>query len=222
MQQELNSRALQTLSDEELIARYYRCQDEALEVLHDRYYPRLVAFLSKQGGVSKEDAEDLAEVVFYRIVRTKKTGQGRYDPQQSASFKTWLFRIAVNLLNDFRSRKKLPVISFDDLKAGEEAGAGEPFEERLPDEAPTPEEVVLREAEKQAVRECLQTLPPRERLALTLWLEMDGKMKLADLAEILGCSVPTAWRVLQRALRLMGECLAGKGVGGKSPGESEK
>jgi DNA-directed RNA polymerase specialized sigma24 family protein len=54
------------------------------------------------------------------------------------------------------------------------------------------------------------TLPPRERVAMALWLETNGEMKLADLADRLGVSVPTAHRVLKSAFRHMRECLESK------------
>src|SRR5258708_3399320 len=51
----------------------------------------------------REDAEDLAQEVFLRVYRGRKT----YEPR--AKFSTWLFHITQNLLrNTIRSRRRRP------------------------------------------------------------------------------------------------------------------
>src|SRR5437868_3333578 len=69
------------MDDETLIVRYYSCEDAAFAELYGRYFPRLVAFLRR--SVSADQAEDLAEEVFLRVVRTKATGSSRFDPQRN-------------------------------------------------------------------------------------------------------------------------------------------
>jgi RNA polymerase sigma-70 factor (ECF subfamily) len=203
---------LRGLSDEDLIADYYACDDDAMDELYRRYCARLEQFF-RNGGLSEEEARDKAQDVFVRVMETKYPLLGSraqpYDPHRGTSFKTWLFRIATNLLIDVR-RRQGRTVDFTSLEREGEEGEVEPFEETVPDEEPSPEERTLAKETRQDVHDCMGTLPPRERVAMALWLETNGEMKLADLADRLGVSVPTAHRVLKSAFRHMRECLESK------------
>ena len=199
------------MSDEKLIEAYYECDNEAFEELYRRYIARLEQFFIK-AGLGQQCAEDMSQDTIVRVMETKTTPCKRYSQSRGASFKTWLFTIAYHLLVDKlrRHQKQGIEISFSDLEVEGEAGE-EPFEELIPSAEPTPEEKSLSQKLRQAVHECMESLPDRERIAIALWLETDGGMKEKDLAQILGVSVPTAHRVLKRAFCLMRKCLEGKG-----------
>src|SRR5438105_2709287 len=87
------------LADEDLVDRYYGCDDAAFAELHRRYWPRLVVFFRR--FVSAADAEDLAQETLLRLARTKRTGGGRFDRARGTAFAAWLFRIAHNVLQTF-------------------------------------------------------------------------------------------------------------------------
>ncbi len=194
------------------MAAYHACDDAAFEEIWRRYRARLEQFL-RIGGLSEEDAQDRAQDVFVRVMETKHPppdgGARPYDPTVGALFKTWLFTIATRLLIDTLRRQRRTV-DFSALEVQGEEGEVEPFEETLPGEERSPEEQALAQQRRQDVHDCMETLPPRERVAIALWLETNSEMKLENLADALGVSVPTAHRVLKRAFRLMQECLERK------------
>ncbi|MFQ3610175.1 MAG: sigma-70 family RNA polymerase sigma factor [Fimbriimonadales bacterium] len=201
------------MSDKELIASYYQCHDEALDTLWHRHYARLKQFFYTR-NLSEAEAEDSVQELFVRVMETKHGSRaGAYDPQRAASVKTWLYHTAKNLATD-RLRKKGRETTFSYFDVEDDEGEVEPFEEMLPAGEPTPEEQLMASEWCEAVHECMQNLPDRERMAMALWLETDGEMKLKDLAGILEVSEPTAHRVLKKAFQLMKECLECKGLSG--------
>src|SRR4029077_16635683 len=77
----------------------------AFEELVERYQARLVALMHHLVG-NADEAEDLAQEVFFRVYRSRKKYRAR------AKFSTWLFTIANNLaLNALRARKRRPAVS---------------------------------------------------------------------------------------------------------------
>jgi RNA polymerase sigma-70 factor (ECF subfamily) len=204
------------MTDEELIAAYYACDDAAMDELYRRYYARLVVFFHRS-GLSQQPAEDQMHDVFVRVMETKKPPKGRsprrYDPTTGVSFRAWLFRIALNLLRDTWRKSERRDISNQPPEAAEGQGIG--FETTIAGKELPPGDLVLAKERRVQVHECLAALPERERVTLSLWLELQGEVTLARFAETLDVSVPTAWRVLQRALRLMRASLETKGVTGR-------
>jgi RNA polymerase sigma factor (sigma-70 family) len=198
------------MDDEALMAAYYACDNAALETVYQRYLARL-HFFFRGGGLSANDVEEQAQEVFLRVMNTKHHMWGSqaapYDRSGGASLRTWLFRIASNLLCTALERRGrwTPFSVLDPAGEGEDAG---PIEQALAEERFSPEMRALVRERVQAVRNCLHTLPDRERVVVDLWLATEGEMKLADIGESLGVSVPTAHRVLRRALDLMRRCLA--------------
>ena len=157
-----------------------------------------------------------------RSIRSQETPPQRYDPHHSsgASFRTWLFAIARRIIAD---RRRQPFL-FSDLEGSNLEGgeSGDPtalqrdfdFNRR-----PAEDEAVARE-HRAAVHECRDGLPPRERLAINVWLEHEGARGVGNIlaAELRtqfpgrGASAATASTLLTGALDLMRECLEGKGV----------
>jgi hypothetical protein len=64
----------ENIRDETLMAAYYG-DNQALEVLYKRHYPRVVALLRNLGAGN--DAENLAEETFLKVAMTKFEGEGR-------------------------------------------------------------------------------------------------------------------------------------------------
>jgi len=77
----------------EVIRGAQRGDEAAFDRLVAAYGRRIVGFLYRLTG-SRDDAEELAQEVFVRIVRTIRAYRhdGRFEP--------WLFRIAANLARD--------------------------------------------------------------------------------------------------------------------------
>src|SRR3954451_17726476 len=73
-------------------------RDDAFERLFRAHARDLLGFLAYRTG-SDAEAEDLAAATFERAYRARR----RFDPRRGSE-KTWLYRIAVNLLNDHHRR----------------------------------------------------------------------------------------------------------------------
>ncbi|HLJ96828.1 MAG TPA: RNA polymerase sigma factor [Gemmataceae bacterium] len=106
----------------------------------------------------REDAEDLAQEVFLRVYRGRKT----YEPR--AKFSTWLFHITQNLLrNTIRSRRRRPCLRLDAL-------ACSPFlaEHLFRDDGESPTRPIERAELAKIVRTALSHLAHRQRTAVEL------------------------------------------------------
>ena len=103
------------------------------------------------------DAEDLAQIVFVKIFQKIEQYHG------DAPFPHWVSRIAVNTcLNELRAEKARPELRWADL-GEEQAQALERVVDRS--EAPSAAEQL---ASRDLAERLLETLPPRDRLILTL------------------------------------------------------
>src|SRR6516165_10390851 len=88
--------------DVRLMLRVRDDEPAAFEELVARFQHRLVGVMHHLIG-NADEAEDLAQEVFLRVYRARKT----YTPK--AKFSTWLFTIANNLaLNSLRDRQRRP------------------------------------------------------------------------------------------------------------------
>jgi RNA polymerase sigma-70 factor, ECF subfamily len=81
---------------EAILARARRGEDDALRELFRRYQPRLLRFLR---GLEPSAADDLAGEVWLGVARRLERFEG-----DDTAFRTWLFAIARNRLNDYRRR----------------------------------------------------------------------------------------------------------------------
>lgn len=167
---------------------------EAASQLVARHLPRMTALARRMLGDSAE-AEDVAQDVFLKVWTQAK----RWQPGQ-AKFETWLHRVAINACLD-RLRKKRGV-SLDEA------------EERV-DPAPDPEQSLQQNQTARAVDAALQTLPERQRAAITL-CHYQGLTNI-EAASALDVSVDALESLLARGRRALKEKLshlAGAGAPG--------
>jgi RNA polymerase sigma-70 factor (ECF subfamily) len=95
-------------SDPVLVAAYRHGNELAAAELIERHITALGRFLYSSGA-DRDDVEDLVQETLFRAFRRLATWRGE------ASFRSWLFTIAGNLLRDqFRSRKGRQVLSLND------------------------------------------------------------------------------------------------------------
>lgn len=83
---------------------------QAAEHLLERYYDEIYRFAYRQLG-DKEDAMDLTQNIFLAVFRALPG----YD-RKKASFRTWLYRIAVNKAIDLRRRVQPLQMPLEDLE----------------------------------------------------------------------------------------------------------
>lgn len=166
----------------------------AYERLVDRFGGRVYGFLYRMTG-SRQDAEDLLQEVFVRVVRTIA------DYQHDGRFEAWLFRIAANLVRDrIRRIKRAPkIISDAAVSSGseEETGGSSPGGMGA---STGPASAALESREDlEALNAALATLPEPEREVIML--RHFSELSFKDIAIALNCPLGTA---LARAHRGLG------------------
>ncbi len=157
-------------SDAELLAAFGAGDVRAFETLVRRYQ-RPVLAIARRFARDQDDAEDLAQRAF--INASQRAGGWR-----GGSFKSWLFRIAVNLAkNHLRDTAR-----FDRSEEAQER------ERHSTD--PDAEARLARAQQQRALREAVARLPRRQREVLLL--RIDGDLAFAEIARTLGITVVNA------------------------------
>ena len=162
---------------------------EALVRLHERLVFGIIGSFLRR----RQDVEDLAQEVFLKAY----LAIGRFRP--GAPFAPWLHRIAVNTCYDhLRGIRRRPEIGLADLAESEAD-----FLDRYVDKGYLSGGggVDDRLATRDLAERILETLPPKDRLAITL-REVNG-FEIAQIAQALGCSRAAAKVRLFRARRAM-------------------
>lgn len=174
-------------------------QPGAFEELVGRFQHRLVAVMNHLVG-NPEEAEDLAQEVFLRVYRARKS----YRPR--SKFSTWLFTIANNLaLNSIRSRQRKPAVP---LSARESGPLGlRPEEQLVPDPGTGPMQRVQKDELAERIRAALDTLNERQRVAVVLNKFED--MNYAEIAEVMGLTTKAVKSLLSRARMNLRAALSG-------------
>ena len=140
-------------------------------------------------------AEELAQDVFIRVYRSRD----RYQPD--AKFTTWLFCITTNVALNWRRDTRREI---GHLRLDEEFRTVRKME--LRDQMPRADEMLIRRHQAKEVRAAIDTLPPKQ-LAAVLMHKYEG-MDYAQIAEVLGCSIPALKSILFRAYETLRERLA--------------
>lgn len=133
---------------------------------------------------SCENAEDLAQEVYLRLLRAADLRQVRY-PQ------AYVYRIAFNVLYEFRMRERGSPTVFDSTAVASAA-------EELADEALTPDEVYDHSERKRRFEAVTARLPPMQRAVLRL--AAHHSLSHAQIAQTLGISVNTVRNHLYKAI----------------------
>jgi RNA polymerase sigma-70 factor (ECF subfamily) len=164
----------------------------AFGVLVDRYYRRVYGVVYRMCG--PDDAEDLTQEIFLKALGALRS----FQFQGNASFRTWLYRIAVNAaINELRRRKRRRQVEGPSLDSPVATSDGE-VERELPDEyAVAPALAAERRELQQVVHEVLSRIRPQHRLVLTL-VDLES-MEYKQAAEALGCPLGTLKSRVARA-----------------------
>jgi RNA polymerase sigma-70 factor (ECF subfamily) len=176
------------LSDAQIMLRVKAGDDSAFEYLVQKYRRPMLSFMYRMAHNSAV-AEDLAQEVFLRVYRSR----GNYEA--NAKFTTWLYRIASNLAvnhaRDTRHQRPENTVSLDE--PDQETG----LTMDLPDASLTAEEMIVKRERLAAIRERVQSLPERQRVAVIMhkYQQMDYR----QIAEILKLSESAIKSLLFRA-----------------------
>lgn len=158
---------------------------EAFGRLVERHHRLICQFVQRSlGEADRETAEDIAQDVFLNAWLAAP----RYRPRSTV--KAWLLRIATNRCHNVRrERARKPRTALDPEQQDRLAGSA----------AEEPETRVVAAAELARIKAALADLPESQRAALLLRHSHD--LPYAEIAEVLGTSVPAVESLLFRARR---------------------
>jgi len=98
--------------DEVLVKRVQQGEIDAYDTLVSRHQNKIYSLIYNMTG-NREDAEDLVQEVFLKAYASLKKFRG------TASFYTWVYRIAINrTINFLKRRKRKRALSLDDVDVG--------------------------------------------------------------------------------------------------------
>jgi len=199
----------QQVPDQQLILDYYACDENAFEQLYKRYRGKLYGFFLGLSG-DPSVADDLTQETLLKVVNTKNSGQGRYQPGQG-DFKNWLFRIALNVWWDYlrRQKRQPPQQPIPDEGATEEERRESRAAPEVPDPRAGPGVIAGAQGFLDALKECLMRLTPLQRtpFILVYWFHLTAR----EAARVMGRTENAVWQLIQRALPTLRACLEQEG-----------
>jgi len=153
---------------------------QAFEHLIKRHYMTVYKVSYKYCGV-KEDAEDITQEVFVKLARKLKIFS------QKSSFKTWLYRITINMAKDY-SRKSATKRTYESAFAFE-SGSNNP--------GPTGDEYL----DAARLNKFIDKLSQKQRT--TVLLVFGEELSHREAAQVLRCPEATvSWRIFQARKKL--------------------
>lgn len=183
-------------TDADVMLRVKTGDESAFSYLVQKYRRQMVGFMYRMCH-NPATAEELAQEVFLRVYRSRESYEA------SAKFNTWLYRIATNLAvnhaRDTRHERPENTLRLDE--PDQETGATPD----LADDSLTAEEQILRRERLAAIRQKVQALPERQRMAVVLhkYQQMDYR----EIAEVMKLSESATKSLLFRAYETLREQL---------------
>jgi RNA polymerase sigma-70 factor (ECF subfamily) len=171
-------------SDEDLMLRIGRGNAGAFRVLAPRHAARAIRLARRLTG-NDADAEEIVQEALLRVW----VNAPRWRPR--AAFRTWFYRIVVNLCLNRRRRAPFAALS----------EAGDPVDPSLDAAAQ-----IERDEESRLVAAAVAALPERQRLVIMLTYEEE--LSNAEAAVVLETSVSGVEALLVRAKRALRDKLA--------------
>lgn len=144
---------------------------------------------------NRSDAEDLTQEAFYRAYRSFADYEG------DRPFENWIFRIVTRLFLDLlrNRRRRVKAVSYDTPLHN--ANGDENLYFDMADDAPNPEQEMMREHFSEDLQRALDSLTPEQRLLIML-ADVEG-LPYRDIAEMLGKPVGTIRSRLHRTHKLI-------------------
>ncbi len=155
-------------SDDELMQRFQKGDEDAFNSIVRRHHKPLVNFIARFIG-DRDNAEDLAQDTFIRMFKAAN----RYKPGR-AQFKTWMYFIAKNLCkNEIRNRGRRDRYRIDNVITSEQISGGNEDQIDLIATAPAkaalqPEVAIERKELRGATNKAISELPEKYRFPLIL------------------------------------------------------
>ncbi|MCK4862408.1 MAG: RNA polymerase sigma factor [Rhodobacteraceae bacterium] len=167
-------------SDEELLSLYANGDQAAARALMLRHAPRVLSLARRllKDPAEAEDVTQEAMLRLWKIAPDWRAGEAKVS--------TWLYRVGSNLCTD-RLRKK--------------RGVGLDEAPEVADETPNVEDQMIAADRGRALREAMDRLPERQKLALNL--RHFEEQSNPEIAEVLETSVEAVESLLSRARRAL-------------------
>lgn len=180
-------------SDADLLLFFSQGDPEAMDQLIERYRQPLFAWLLGMLG-NHADAEDLYQEVWFRVIRHA----ARFN---DVSFRAWLWKIARNLLIDFR-RKRKPDVSLDAVEEQDDI----PLVDQLMSKEAGPATAVEMDDLKRRVLQAVKQLPDVQRDMFLMRVE--GNLSFSEIADALKIPLNTALGRMHDAMTKLKKFLA--------------
>jgi len=163
------------------------------ELMQETY--RKVYNMAYRLAGNRTDAEDLTQEAFYRAYRSYRDYEG------DRPFENWIYRIVTRLFLDLlRSRRRrVKTVSYDAPLPSANADDNLRFD--VADDAPNPEETMLRETYSEDLQLVLNSLSPEQRLLITL-ADVEN-VPYQEIADMMGKPVGTIRSRLHRTHKLI-------------------
>ncbi|MFQ6132636.1 MAG: RNA polymerase sigma factor [Armatimonadota bacterium] len=175
-----------------LVGRAKAGDADAFAELVNRHHQKIFGIIYRMCGPG-EDMNDLGQEIFLRAFQAL----GKFQYRDEVSFRTWLYRIAVNVcINELRRRRRKQRIEGQSLDQLVQTETGE-VERVVPDYSQVPDDMVERKETQALVHVVIRQLSPHHEAALML-VDIEG-LSYEEAAEILGCSLGTLKSRLSRA-----------------------
>lgn len=171
-------KTLKEMTDEELVVLYSKGENQAFDILLNRYQNRLYSYIYFIVR-NAELAEDIFQETFVKAIMTIK--QGRYT--ENGKFPAWITRIAHNLVIDyFRQERNENVVSNDDSEVD--------LLNNIRLSEGTVETEIINSQIRHDVRHLVKLLPENQREVVYMRFYQD--MSFKEIAEVTGVSINTA------------------------------
>ena len=169
---------LTALTDDKLVSLYARGNNDAFDILLQRYECRIFSYILNI--VKDEDqANDIFQDTFIKAIVTIK--DGRYT--ESGKFGSWLTRIAHNLVIDYyRQEKAVPQVSYDNEEINI-LNRKELCDTNI-------EDCLIKDQILLDIRSLVSSLPALQKEVLEMRYYMN--MSFKEIAETTGVSINTA------------------------------
>ena len=187
------------LEDVQFVTAAQQGSSEAFGMLVSKYHRKVFGIVYRMCGPS--EGEDLTQEIFLKALMALR----KFQFQGDSSFRTWLYKIAVNTcINELRRRKRRRQIEGPSLDELIETDRGV-MERSIPDFTRMPHEVAERHELQQVVQAIIQSLAPHHRAVIAL-IDIEG-VDYEEAARIIGCPLGTLKSRLARARRYFGKKL---------------
>ena len=187
------------MKDEDIIRLILKGDSQLYSILIDRYSSKVMSTAYSYTH-NQEEARDLVQEILIKAYHSLRSFK------LDAKFSTWLYRIAVNSCIDWTRKKKtkasMLALSIEECN----------ILESLTDADDNPEEALLRQENKDAVRNAVDSLPEIYKTVLILYYFEE--LQVQEISNILDCPKKTIETRLFRARGILKNVLKRDLTGG--------